>query len=65
MNSGDQAVHFIYLVGVLILVVSALAVRRIPLASGLKMFVGWVLIFGAAFIIFGALRAGGVLDGSG
>lgn len=52
MSGGDQAVHFIYLVGVLILVVSALAVRRIPLASGLKMFVGWVLIFGAAFIIF-------------
>ena len=52
MSSGDQAVHFIYLIGVLILVGSALAVRRIPIAQGLKMFVGWVLIFGAAFIVF-------------
>lgn len=52
MNSGDQAVHFIYLIGVLVLVVSALAVRRIPIAQGLKMFIGWVLIFGAAFVVF-------------
>ncbi|HST36845.1 MAG TPA: TIGR02281 family clan AA aspartic protease [Allosphingosinicella sp.] len=34
------------------LVGSAFMVRRLPLAQGLKMFVGWVLIFGAAFIIF-------------
>jgi aspartyl protease family protein len=52
VNEGDQAIHFLYLVGVLILVGSALMVRRIPIAQGLKMFVGWVLIFGAAFIIF-------------
>jgi aspartyl protease family protein len=52
LNSGDQAVHFIYLVGVLVLVGSALMVRRIPIAQGLKMFVGWVLIFGVAFVVF-------------
>ncbi|HWT13254.1 MAG TPA: TIGR02281 family clan AA aspartic protease [Allosphingosinicella sp.] len=52
MNGGDQAIHFLYLIGVLILVGSALAVRRIPIAQGLKMFVGWVLIFGAAFVVF-------------
>jgi aspartyl protease family protein len=52
LNEGDQAIHALYLVGVLILVGSALAVRRIPIAQGLKMFVGWVLIFGAAFIVF-------------
>jgi aspartyl protease family protein len=52
VNNGDQAIHFIYLVGVLVLVGSALMVRRIPIAQGLKMFVGWVLIFGAAFIVF-------------
>lgn len=52
MNSGDQAVHFIYLMGVLVLVASAFAVRRIPIAQGLKMFIGWVLIFGAAFVVF-------------
>ena len=52
MNNGDQAIHFLYLVGVLVLVGSALMVRRIPIAQGLKMFVGWVLIFGAAFVVF-------------
>ena len=52
MSDGDQAVHFIYLIGVLLLVGSAFAVRRVPLAQGLKMFIGWVLIFGAAFIVF-------------
>ena len=52
MNQGDQAVHFIYILGVLVLVTSALMVRRVNIAQGLKMFVGWVLIFGAAFIIF-------------
>ena len=48
----DQAISVIYLVGFLIIVGSALAVRRIPLAAGVKMLVGWVLIFGAAFVLF-------------
>lgn len=52
MNEGDQAVHFIYLLGVLVLVGSALMVRRIPIAQGLKMFAAWILIFAAAFIVF-------------
>ena len=52
MNGGDQAIHAIYLLGVLVLVGSAFAVRRVPIAQGLKMFVGWVLIFGAAFVVF-------------
>ena len=48
MNDGDQALSFVYLVGLLVLVVSALLVRRIPIGQGLKMFAGWVLIFLAA-----------------
>jgi aspartyl protease family protein len=52
VNDGDQIAHVIYLLGVIVLVGSALMVRRIPLAAGLRMFVGWVLIFGAAFVIF-------------
>lgn len=52
MSNGDQAVHFIYLLGVLLLVGSGLVVRRIPMAQGLKMFVGWVLIFAVAYIVF-------------
>ena len=52
MNEGDQAIHFIYLIGVLILVGSAFAVRRIPSRRASRCSVGWVLIFGAAFIVF-------------
>jgi aspartyl protease family protein len=52
VNQGDQALSFVYLIGVLILVVSALLVRRIPIGQGLKMFAGWVLIFLAAFVAF-------------
>lgn len=52
MNDGDQALSFLYLIGLLILVASSLLVRRIPLAHGLKMFAGWVLIFLAAFVAF-------------
>ncbi len=52
MSDGDQALSFVYLLGVLMLVGSALLVRRIPLGQGLKMFAGWVLIFLAAFVAF-------------
>lgn len=51
MSGGDQAVSFLYLVGVLVLVGSALLVRRIPLAQGLKMALAWLLIFAAAFAV--------------
>ena len=52
MNQGDQAVHVLYLLGVLVLVASSLFVRQIPIGQGLKMMIAWVLIFAAAFIIF-------------
>ena len=52
MNDGDQALTFVYLIGMLVLVASALTVRRIPIGQGLKMFAGWVLIFLAAFVAF-------------
>ena len=51
-EGADQAVHVLYLIGALVLVGSAFAVRRIPLGSAVKMFAGWVQIFAAAFIIF-------------
>jgi aspartyl protease family protein len=52
VNDGDQALSFVYLIGLLIMVTSALLVRRIPFGQGLKMFAGWVLIFLAAFVAF-------------
>lgn len=54
-GGGDQALAFIYLIGVLVLVGSALAVRRLPLGQTLKMGFAWILIFAAGFAIF-ALR---------
>jgi aspartyl protease family protein len=51
-SDGDQALNFIYLIGCLVLVASALLVRRTPLSQGLKLFAGWVLIFTAAFVAF-------------
>ncbi len=37
---------------VLMLVMSALTVRKIPIGRGLAMFAGWVMIFLAAFVAF-------------
>ena len=37
---------------VLVLVISALMVRKIPIGRGLAMFAGWVMIFLAAFVAF-------------
>ena len=50
--NGDQALNFLYLLGCVVLVVSALLVRRMPIGQGLKMFAGWVMIFLAAFAAF-------------
>lgn len=55
MNNGDQAAEFLYLLGVLVLVASALVVRRVPVGKGLRMAVAWILIFLALFAVF-ALR---------
>lgn len=52
MNDGDQALSFIYLLGMLALVGSGLAVRRMPIGQTMKMAAGWVLIFLAIFAAF-------------
>lgn len=51
-SGADQAVHVLYLLGALVLVASAFVVRRLKLATAVKMMASWVLIFAAAFIIF-------------
>jgi aspartyl protease family protein len=51
-DGGDHALSFIYLIGCLVLVLSGLMVRRVPIALGVKMFLGWVMIFLAAFVAF-------------
>jgi aspartyl protease family protein len=52
VNDGDQALNFIYLLGCLVLVGSALLVRRAPIGQTIKMALAWVLIFAAGFAIF-------------
>ncbi|MBV9884891.1 MAG: TIGR02281 family clan AA aspartic protease [Sphingomonadaceae bacterium] len=52
MNGGNQALDFIYLLLVLILVGSGLMVRRLPLGRTVKMATAWLLIFGAFFLAF-------------
>ena len=52
MSDANQAAEFIYLMAIMVLVVSALMVRRIPIAKGLQMFAGWVMIFLAVFVAF-------------
>jgi aspartyl protease family protein len=51
-DGADQALNALYLVGFLVLVVSSLVARRLPLGHTLKMAASWVLIFGAAFVAF-------------
>ena len=48
----DQGLNLLYLVLLLVFVGSALASRRLPLGRTLKMALAWVVIFGAAFVIF-------------
>jgi aspartyl protease family protein len=52
LSNGDQAADFVYLMAVLVLVISAFMVRRVPIGRGLQMFAGWVIIFLAAFVAF-------------
>ncbi|HYI63654.1 MAG TPA: TIGR02281 family clan AA aspartic protease [Allosphingosinicella sp.] len=52
MNDGDQALNLVYLILLLVLVGSGLAIRRAPIGQTLKMALAWVLIFGIAFAVF-------------
>jgi aspartyl protease family protein len=55
MSDGSQALNLVYLFLILVMVVSAFAVRRAPIGQTLKMALAWVLIFAAGFAVF-ALR---------
>jgi aspartyl protease family protein len=52
MVTGDQALQLVYLIGVLVLVGSALAARRTGLGSMAKMALAWLAIFAVGFILF-------------
>jgi aspartyl protease family protein len=54
VSDPDRALDLIYVVGLLVLVASALVARRIPMRQGLKMAGAWLLIFAGAFLILAA-----------
>lgn len=51
-ESGDQALTFLYALGGLALVGSALFARRLPLGQTAKMAVAWLAIFAVVFVGF-------------
>ena len=51
-GSGDDVASFLYLLLLIVLMASALLVRRVPIGTGLKMALGWVLIFLVVFVGF-------------
>jgi aspartyl protease family protein len=55
MRDGSQALNLIYLLIILVAVLSAFSLRRLPLGKTMRMVMSWILIFAAMFAIF-ALR---------
>lgn len=55
MRDGSQALNLIYLLIILVAVLSAFSLRRIPLGKTMRMVMAWILIFSSFFAIF-ALR---------
>lgn len=53
--SGDQAGGILYIALLMVLVGSALAARRLPLASSLKMVLAWAAIFAVVILLFSVL----------
>jgi aspartyl protease family protein len=51
-SGGDDALSFVYLMLILVLVGSGLMVRRLPWAQTVEMALAWLLIFAAAFVAF-------------
>ena len=50
--NGNQAAGVLYFALLLVLVGSALAARRLPLAKSLKMALAWVAIFAIVILLF-------------
>ena len=48
----DQGAGILYVAMALVLVVSALIVRRLPLARAIKLALLWIVIFGLVILIF-------------
>ena len=51
----DQGAGILYVAMALVLVVSALIARRLPLARAVKLALLWIVIFGLVILIFASL----------
>lgn len=52
MSDGDSAIQFVYLLGLLLLVASAVSARKLPMRQGFKMAAAWAIIFLVVFLVF-------------
>jgi len=52
LSDGDSALQFVYLLGMLAMVVAAFSVHRLPLGQTVKMMAAWALIFLVLFLGF-------------
>lgn len=50
--TGDQGMNLLYLLLLFVLVGSAFFGRRVPVWTAIRMLFGWLLIFGAAYLLF-------------
>lgn len=55
--TGDDWVSIIWFVAAFALVLSAVAVRRIPAGAMVKMLAAWALIIGAVFLLVSAWQS--------
>ena len=55
--STDQAGGILYIALLMVLVGSALAARRLPLARSLKMALAWAAIFAIVILLFSVLAS--------
>jgi hypothetical protein len=55
--TGDDWVQIIWFVMAFTLVISAIAVRRIPAGTMVKMLAAWALIIGAVFLLVTAWQS--------
>ena len=49
--NGDNAVNLVWTIGALVIVGSALAARRLPLAKAWTLALAWIAIFAVALLI--------------
>ena len=53
---GDRIVGLVWAIGAMVLVVSSLAARRLPVGRTVTMALAWAAIFAVAFAIFRLIR---------